>query len=210
MIQHLPDIGELPPDTLSMCVGLSVVIGILYCFLGYRLLKLVILLTGFMVGAAGGGLLCAWLSNNSLLIAAIGAGLAGLAGALSLRLLYKFGVFSLGGLGGIIVAGAFLEGSPDPWAPLAIVAAGLGGGLFALAMERFVMTLATAAIGAWIAVVGGTYFWFGKAFVEELGKPFEMGNRRFVIIAFWAALAIAGALVQYADRKHAAAPAKPA
>lgn len=199
-MEHFPDISQLPPATLNASVAAAVAAGSLYCFLGYRTLKIVICLTGFLLAAVLAGALCAQISQGNLLVTGLGALVAGVIGAVALLTLYKAGVFCLGMSGGAVIAETFLGGRDDLWVVAAVLGAGLAGGVAALVLERVIMTLATAALGAWMIVGGVAYLYFGPEVVDVAEEPLTVGGHRFVLVACWAVLGTAGALCQFSVR----------
>ncbi len=201
----IPDISEIPPSTLNLTVAVAIAAGALYCFLGYRTLRFVIGLTGFLILGVVAAVACAWLSQDNLLITAIGFVLGGFVGAIVLMMLYRLGVFSLGMAAGAVIAETFLSGRAEFWVIFAILGSGLAGGLIALVLERPVMTIATAAIGAWMIVFGVAFFYLGPGFVDSFNEPFAWDNRRFALVGCWAVLSVAGALAQFSTYR----PSKP-
>ncbi|MFO7776323.1 MAG: DUF4203 domain-containing protein, partial [Candidatus Hydrogenedentota bacterium] len=96
-------LNELPPETLNAIVAGAISVGTLYCFLGYRTLKIVIALLGFILAGSVAAALAAWISQGHT-VATIAGGLAGgIAGAMALFFLYKAGVFLLGLLLGVFL-----------------------------------------------------------------------------------------------------------
>ena len=94
-MESLPDISELPPSTLNACVAIGIGVGTLYCFLGYRTLRFVIGLTGFILAGGVAFVIAAWLSaGHTIASAAVGMA-GGLCGAVALTFLYRAGVFKI-------------------------------------------------------------------------------------------------------------------
>jgi hypothetical protein len=127
------------------------VVGLATCFLGYGLFRLLLGAWGFLAGAAlGAGALHGM--NVEPLVQVLGALVAGIVGALAVSLLYLLGVFLFGAGFGVLVASVVLSHWPMTleW-PLILVLAVLGG-VAALALQRPLITLATAFSGAWLAV----------------------------------------------------------
>jgi len=195
---HLPQWSDLSASGANAAVAAAVAVGTLYCFLGYRVLKFIIGLTGFILAAISAGVLAGWLSQGEPIVVAIGALLGGLAGALALFFLYHVGVFSLGLLGGLLIAFNVIADSPEPWAPWAILGAGAAGGLIALLIERPIITIATGALGAWMVVCGIAHLLLGPEFVNALRGPLHVGETRWFILVSWGVLAVAGIFAQFA------------
>lgn len=202
----LPDfqIENLTPDQINATVAVAVAIGTLYCFLGYRTLKFVIGLTGFLLAGSGAALLAGWLSEGHMIAMLIAGGIGGIAGALALFFLYHAGVFCLGFVGACLVAQNVVAELPQVWwTPLVVIGLGVAGGLMALLLERPAVTAATAAIGAWIVVSGVASLVLGTNWLEaRSGSPEFQANHR-VILACWTVLALAGLMAQLATHKKA-------
>lgn len=195
-------IENLATDQINTIVAVAVAIGTLYCFLGYRTLKFVIGLTGFLLAGSGAALLAGWVSDGHMVAMLIAGGIGGIAGALALFFLYHAGVFCLGFVGACLVAQNVVTELPQEWwAPLAVIGLGVAGGLIALLLERPAVTAATAAIGSWLVVSGLASLILGTNWLEaRSGSPEFQANRR-VILACWIVLALAGLMAQMATHK---------
>ncbi len=198
------NLDELEPNQLNAAVAMGIAIGTLYCFLGYRTLKFVIGLTGFLLAAGSAAVLAGWLSQGHLLSMAIAALLGGLCGALALFFLYKTGIFVLGLLASALIAHQAFETRPESWIPLAVLGIGLAGGAIALLVERPVVIVATSAIGAWIVIAGMVFFLFNPDGMMEGEGARAIDEYQLQIAAAWAALALFGILAQWVTRPKAA------
>ncbi|MBN2309946.1 MAG: DUF4203 domain-containing protein [Candidatus Hydrogenedentes bacterium] len=185
-----------------MTIGLAIALGILYCFLGYRALKFVIFLTGFALAGTVACAIAAWASQGNPLVCLIAGLVGGILGAVAILVLYKVGVFCLGLMAGALIAQTVLAGRGDAWVVWAVIGAGGLGGLVALVLERPIMTLATAALGAWMIVSGAAFFYVGPGFFDGFDEPFVPGSRRFWLVTSWAALALTGLLFQFVSTKR--------
>ena len=126
--------------------------GLLACFLGYRLLRTLLALYGFIGGVVIGTMFVEQLETWLAIVATIAAGLAGSVVAV---VAYLAGVAVLGaGLGMVAlnVAWSYRGGEPVTWLVLAV---SLASALLALAVRRYVLIIATSFGGAWTAIVGG-------------------------------------------------------
>lgn len=184
-------------------MGLAVAGGVLYTFLGYRLFRLILFLTGFVLAGSVAAGLAGLLSHGHQLTTAIVGLLGGIAGAMALGFVYKAGVFSVGVLGGVVVALHLLAGQSHGWEIWAIIGVGFGMGLTALVLERPVMTLATAAIGAWVIATGLAFFILGAARTPTPDAPIPTGEDRFLFLAAWLTLTLVGTFFQLSTRSRA-------
>ena len=139
---------DVPPEHAVLVLGILAGVGALYCFFGYRLLKLILGLTGFLLAGSTAAVLVGFLSYGNVPAMAVAVFIGGLCGAMALFFLYKTGIFCVGMLGAVVVAYQILQGRPEPWILWAVAGLGLMGGFLAILIERPIMTLASAAIGA--------------------------------------------------------------
>lgn len=195
------DFSDLTPQQINGLIAAAVAIGTLYCFLGYRTLRFVLGLTGFLMAGGVAATLVNWISQGNQLATLIALFIGGMCGAFALGFLYRTGVFLLGLMGTALITHNVLAAQPDTWIPLAVLGLAVAGGLFALLIERPVILLATAALGAWMVVSGVAYFIVGSSELEELPKILESEEQRTIVLASWAVLALAGALSQVATTK---------
>ncbi len=178
-----------------------VALGTLYCFLGYRTLRFVIALTGFLVAGAVAGVLVLWIARGNELAALVGLAVGGICGAFALWFLYKAGIFLLGMLGAGLIGNYAMEPADAAWVPLAVLAIALVGGLVALVLEKPVMLTATSVLGAWMLVAAGAYFILGGGELQVIADALEAEDSRQIILALWALLAGAGILSQFATTR---------
>lgn len=200
-METLPELGQMPETTINGAVAIAIAVGTLYCFLGYKTLKVVIGLTGFILAGGVAGVLIIWLFPEQVLVAAVAALVGGFCGALALFFLYKFGVFLIGLLGTALIVYTIMADSTNPYAIWIVLGCALAGGLIAVTLERFIMILATAAIGAWFVVCGIGFFLVGPSFLDILQQPVELGKDRQVLITCWAIVAVSGAVAQFATTR---------
>lgn len=201
MIQDI-DLRNLDANQVTFVVGAVIAIGAWYCFLGYKTLKFIIGLTGFLIAGGVAALLIHWATDGHLISTVIAGLIGGVSGAFALFFLYKTGIFSIGLLGGTLVANNVLSERPESWIPLAILGLGVVGGLFALLIEQPVMKMATATLGAWLIVSGAAYFFSGSPEITDLTQAFTIKEERGIVLACWAVLSLAGFGAQWATGKN--------
>jgi hypothetical protein len=142
----LPASFQLPAAVILL-VG-----GLLSCFAGYRVFRVVLGIYGFILGAllassAVGGEQTLWMIGAALV--------GGLLGALILIAAYFVGVALIGaGLGAAVAHLLWTSLGREPGVLVVIVLSILGA-LLALWMQRYVIIVATAFGGAQTAIVGG-------------------------------------------------------
>jgi len=179
----------------------AILVGLGICFLGYRLVKVVLAVCGFAVGAMLGFVVAnaAGATNEVALIAAL---LGAVIGAVLSAAVYKFGIFLLGaaagaGLGSML--GSSLGGNGQA---IAAVAGAVLVGVLAVVAQRVVIILTTAFGGSWLAARGGTALLAGQAF--DLGDLLggsstaqSAGTVLNLVLVVWILLGVAGAVVQF-------------
>ena len=141
--------------SVSLHVPVAIILlagGIVSCFFGYRLLRVLLAAYGFIGGVLlavqFGGELEPW-SSVALTIG------AGAAGAVLAIVAYLAGVALLGAASGALALNAFRTaeaGEPGLWLLLGV---SLAGALAALVVRRYVIVVGTSFIGSWAALVGG-------------------------------------------------------
>ena len=124
----------------------AVLVGLVVCFLGYRLLRIVVAICGFAVGAALGYLL-AGLLGGSEQVTWIAALVGGLTGAALGAAVFRFGVFLVGAAAGAVVGGMIGSQLTGDAAVAAIPVAAVLVGILAVASRRIVIIFATASSG---------------------------------------------------------------
>jgi hypothetical protein len=145
---HLVVGGHGALITYVVLVGL----GVVTCFLGYRLFRVILGIWGFLAGVGIAVSLLQGVALNALLkiLIAVAGGIVG--GAL-VSVLYLLGVFLFGAGFGLLVA-TTIQDSLHLVAPTWPLLIGLGvlGGIAALILQRPLIKLFTAFGGAWILV----------------------------------------------------------
>lgn len=182
---------------MSIVVGFGILLGVVECFFGYRLLKPVLALTGFMVvGALAASLGYALSQMKAVaLLAGLVGGVIGIAVVVAL---YFVGIFLLGAfLGGILGAVGFAVAGSHP-EPLLLLLSAILGGAVALLFQKFMIVVSTSFGGSWSVVSGIAYFMMGVTDPTHLERLLRSGgSHRYALLLFWLALGIAGVVVQY-------------
>jgi len=190
----------------------AVAIGLIECFFGYRILRFLLGVLGFIAGAVVCGSMGYELSDGSEIISIIAGIAGGLAGAFIMYTLYIVGVFAIGAALGFMTA-SYVFGimNSDPIMIVLIAAAVLGGVLAAI-LQKPMLILATAFGGAYAAVTGVAYLLlknFDPLDPEFLNTLSEDQLYRMAII--WFGLGVFGLVIQLMTlpRKEEPAPEEP-
>jgi hypothetical protein len=134
------------PAAIVLLVG-----GIVACFFGYRLFRIVLAFAGFMLGGFAASSLFGMSDTVSMVIAFV---VGGLIGAGILIAAYFLGVALIGA--GLGAAGAhmfFATSDRDPHF-LAVVFLSIAGATAAMYLQRYFIIVGTGFGGAWTMIVG--------------------------------------------------------
>jgi hypothetical protein len=192
----------LPASFQTPAAVILLIGGVISCFAGYRVFRVVLGIYGFILGAlfASG---IAGPENTFWLIAAALAG--GIVGALILIAAYFVGVALLGaGIGALTASLIWAALGREPGALMVILFA-IAGALGALALQRYVIIGATAFAGAWTILFGALAL-FGKRIPVDaaarsnvwLAYPMNPAPGNYWILLVWLALGVTGVIVQLA------------
>jgi len=175
--------------------------GVLACFAGYKLFRLVLGIFGFYLGALMTAQIMDLSSHGwALLLAAV---VGGLIGAGLMLAAYFVGVGLIGaGLAalGLNVAWGYIAGSEPPTLILVVVC--VLGALAALSIVRYVVVFGTALAGSWTLMIGALAL-RGDAAARQATSagdvwilyPLEPA-RRWWMIPLWLGVALAGDVIQ--------------
>ncbi len=198
---------NLAPNITNLLFISAAIFGLVICLFGYRILRFLLAVTGFLVGALLSVAVVLAFTQESILhftkgsdfLVVIGAGLAGgLILSIILLFLYSAGVFLLGALFGIILFSGIIATFDIIIEPILYVIPALFCGIVALLLQKFMIILMTAAIGAWLSVISVIYL---------ISSKFDPANPEFInnigdielyrLILGWIALSGLGFLIQY-------------
>lgn len=186
--------------------------GVVACFAGYRLFRIVLGVYGFILGAMVTSSVMGTANVWALVLA---AAVGGLIGAGLMIAAYFIGVGLIGaGLASLALHLIWRSIGGDPPTALLVIMAVLGA-LGALSVARHVVIIGTALAGSWTLIVGGLALAGDRInalaitqdniWVVYAAGPLP-GSRW--VTAGWVALAIAGAVVQTALTSKSGKPKK--
>jgi Domain of unknown function (DUF4203) len=140
------------PATFQIPAAIILLLGgLLSCFAGYRVFRIVLGIYGFILGA----LVASAAVGTDQTLWMIGAAiLGGVIGALILIAAYFVGVALIGAGIGALVANAIWASFGREPGIIAVILLSVAGALAALALQRYVIIVATAFGGAQTAIVG--------------------------------------------------------
>jgi hypothetical protein len=174
--------------------------GIVACFFGYRLFRIVLAIFGFILGALAASSIFG-VSDTGPMIVAAAAG--GLVGAAILIAAYFVGVALIGaGLGATAANLFFATADRDPHF-VAIVFLSIAGATAAMYLQRYFIIVGTGFGGAWTMIVGAMALVGDKAALAAAASgdvwvayPMDPApGQRWVPMA-WLALGAIGTAVQ--------------
>ena len=142
----LPAAYQLPA-AIVLLIG-----GTVACFFGYRLFRLVLALSGFILGALLASSIFGMSDTGPMIVAAV---VGGLVGAGILFAAYFVGVALIGaGLGAVTANVVMAAGDGDPHF-LVVVFFSIAGAAASMYLQRYFIIVGTAFGGAWTMIVGG-------------------------------------------------------
>ena len=190
----------LPASFQTPAAIILVLGGLLSCFAGYRVFRVVLGFFGFVLGALLTSSIMGTDQTVWMIVAAI---VGGIVGALILVAAYFVGVALIGaGAGALLVNLIWASLGREPHIVIVILFA-IAGALAALALQRYVIIIATGFGGAWTTIVGALALMGDKLAVETaarnnvwLAYPMNPApGQRWVIVA-WLVLGLVGVIVQ--------------
>jgi hypothetical protein len=183
------------PAAIVLLVG-----GIVACFFGYRLFRIVLAIFGFILGALAASSIFGVSDTGPMIVA---AAVGGLVGAGILIAAYFVGVALIGaGLGATAANLIFATGERDPHF-LMVVFLSIAGATAAMYLQRYFIIVGTGFGGAWTIIVGamaalGNQTALAAAASGDVWVAYPMNpapGQRWVPIA-WLALGAIGTAVQ--------------
>ncbi|HEX2454913.1 MAG TPA: DUF4203 domain-containing protein [Vicinamibacterales bacterium] len=190
----------LPASFQTPAALLLVVGGLLSCFAGYRIFRIVLGIYGFILGAL---LASSAMGTDQTLWMIVAAVVGGLVGALILIAAYFVGVALIGaGIGALVanVVAASLGREPHIFV---LILLAVVGALAALALQRYVIIVSTAFGGAWTAIVGALALKGDRVASQAaahndvwLAYPLNPAPGQRWVILVWLALGAAGLIAQ--------------
>lgn len=180
---------------------ISIAFGLLNCFFGYRVFRVLLGVYGLILGVLVGAALAADVTGGEMVWVIVGAVVGGLVGAALFVLLYFVAVFVVGAAGGVSLATLLGGALGVDVHPVVVLIVAVVVGIIAVIVQRAILILATALTGAWLAVSGTAALITGTepAFtgVFQRAVEGEAGSYSLVVLAAWLVLSIAGATVQF-------------
>lgn len=174
----------------------AIALGLLQCFVGYRIFRVILGITGFILGGLLAGYFVYGLTQSQL-VAFVAGVIGGLIGAGLMAGLYIVGVFLIGAIfGGVAVSALFAVGGGSAPAWLVLMVAIIAGVLAAL-IQKPMIVIATSFGGAWWAVTGIAAI-AGAVEMQGLGTfPAGLQSASPGWLIGWFVLGVVGLIVQF-------------
>jgi hypothetical protein len=189
------------PATYQLPAAIILLIGgIVSCFFGYRLFRIVLAFAGFVIGALVPSSLLEPSNTWAMLLA---AGIGGLIGAGVMMAAYFVGVALTGAALGAVAANLLFAATGQDPHYLVLILMTLLGAAAAMYLQRYFIIVGTAFGGAWTVIVGamallGSQTAMSAAAAGNVWVAYPMDpapGQKWVPVA-WIVLGLAGATVQ--------------
>lgn len=196
---------ELGRGALYLVALVSIGLGVVYCFFGYRIFKVILAILGFISGAYMAAAIAFNLLGREQAVLVILAGLVGgVIGAVLVVAFYFIGIFLLGAWLGSLLGILLAGGGESTVATVIILVLAVIGGVVALMLQKLMIIVSTSLSGSW-AIVSGALQLVGGGLGPV--RPFQyypnlralrpMGAWGYVMLLCWVLIGIAGMGVQY-------------
>jgi hypothetical protein len=190
LMLELPEVSDLDPTFVTISMAAMIMLGIIVCFVGYRIFRFLLVVQGLLAGGLLGAALGSAVSDAQVAVL-VGAVTGGLVGAVLFVMFYFVGIFILGATMGGLLAGTATG------APALLIIAAVAGGILALFLQKAVIILGTAVTGADAAVFGIAYFVTGDLPALVRAQTVQPTDTHMSMMLGGLALAAVGALVQF-------------
>jgi len=195
---------ELGREALYLIALASIGLGVVYCFFGYRIFRIILGILGFIGGASVAAAVAFDIFGREQVVLIVAGLVGGIIGAVLMVVLYFIGIFLLGAWLGSLLGVLLTSGGESTVATVIILVLAVIGGIVALMLQKLMIILSTALSGAW-AIVSGVFHLVGGApgpvqafqYQPNLRALRPMGAWGYVMLLCWILLGIAGMVVQY-------------
>ena len=195
---------ELGREALYLIALASIGLGVVYCFFGYRIFRIILGILGFIGGASVAAAVAFDIFGREQVVLIVAGLVGGIIGAVLMVVLYFIGIFLLGAWLGSLLGVLLTGGGESTVATVIILVLAVIGGIVALMLQKLMIILSTALSGAW-AIVSGVFHLVGGApgpvqafqYQPNLRTLRPMGAWGYVMLLCWILLGIAGMVVQY-------------
>lgn len=185
-------LNEVSSTVMVIITIISIIIGLLQCFFGYRIFKFIIGLFGFAFGAVlAFGILYA--VDASPFFQYAGALVAGVLGAALFVGLYFVAIFLLGGAFSIFILFIIAQDASSAANIIVFVI----GGVLAVVLQRIFIIIFTAFGGAWSVVTGVADLFDGSSETTIINYMQSSISELITILVITVILGLIGAVFQF-------------
>lgn len=192
----------ISPQVIGASAIIYILAGILTCFAGARIFKLILGIWGFLLGF---GLVTyffnLYLTPTNQLVLLIAGIAGGVIGVFLFTSLFKVGLFAIGAFFGYSLGLMFMAASGTPSNPVILVLAAIIGGAIALFVKRPMIILSTAFGGAYLILLGIVSLRGGLFdILSVIQQPEQFKNQDlqfYIYFGGWLLAALAGTLFQF-------------
>jgi hypothetical protein len=195
---------EFSRGVLHLIALASIGLGVVYCFFGYRIFKVILGILGFILGASIAARIVLDMFGGERVLTILAGLVGGIMGAVLMVVLYFIGIFLLGAWLGSLLGILLIGGGGSTIETILILVLAVIGGIVAVMLQKLMIIISTALSGSWGIVSGIFHFLEG-----DLGpiRPFQyhpnpralrpMGMWGYIMLLCWILLGIAGIVVQH-------------
>lgn len=158
---------------------ISFFVGLLFCFLGRKLLGFVVVLFGFLIGYTSGAVILADVTGNTLSSSPWIPWVAGVAGAALGLVAWKVSLFFVGTVIGLFIARGLLPALPG----LAHAGIALAAGVLVHMYRDPIVSLLTAISGAYIVAGSSVIMLDMVGFLRVVGVYTESSKTAMIMVA---------------------------
>ena len=195
---------ELGRGALYLIALASIGLGVVYCFFGYRIFKIVLGILGFISGASVAVRIALEVFGREPAIAILAGLVGGIIGAVLLVAFYFIGIFLLGAWLGSLLGVLLTGGGGSTVETVIILVLAVIGGIVAVMLQKLMIILSTSLSGAW-GIVSGVFHFLGGGpgpvrpfqFHPNLRVLRPVGAWGYVMLLCWVLIGVAGIVVQY-------------
>ena len=195
---------ELGRGALYLIALASIGLGVVYCFFGYRIFRIVLGILGFISGASVAAKIALDVFGREPAIAILAGMVVGIIGAILVGVFYFIGIFLLGAWLGSLLGVLLTGGGGSTVETVIILVLAVIGGIVAVMLQKLMIILSTSLSGAW-GIVSGIFYFLGGSrgpirlfqFHPNLRALRPMGARGYIMLLCWVVIGIAGIVVQY-------------
>lgn len=186
----------------GLTAAAAILFGLLCCFWGFRMFRVILGILGFAIGAMLVGQFVYNLTDGGMVLTVIAAIFGGIIGSALVLFVYFIGIFLIGAAAAYLLLNMLASPAGFAGNIAVVVIVAVIGGILALIFQKFIIIVSTAFIGAW-CFVSGLFYFFGSGIhpLEITELSWILKNyyypQFYVMLAFFLLLGIAGCIFQY-------------